>query len=167
MDESGTCISHCMEDLHRCTSCYKVGLTCNSHQKTAVQAALPAELAWETVGGVGYVRPTTVPTVVPVVARAATCAEWRQHGFHLVAKVTYSYWHDPLSPSIVCSHSTHVWLVKQWAGLAACSLLLKNHCLYGVHVSKHYCTMISTISAVQIMGKAVFWSMCEAAWFYF
>lgn len=173
MDDFGTCTSHCMEDLCRCTSCYKDGLTCNSHQKTAVQAALPAELAWETVGGVGYVQPTTVPTVVPVVARAATCAEWRRHGFHLVAKVTYSDWHDPLSLSIVCSHSTQVWLVKQWAGLCclesntACSLLLKNHCLYGVHVAQHYCTMISTISAVQIMGKAVSRSMCEAAWFYF
>jgi len=52
-----------------------------------VQAASPAELAWETVGGVGYIPPSMAPRLVPATARTASCAEWRYRGYHLVAQV--------------------------------------------------------------------------------
>ncbi|KAA6418976.1 MAG: hypothetical protein FRX49_11079 [Trebouxia sp. A1-2] len=46
----------------------------------------PAELAWETVGGVGYIPPSAAPSLVPTTARTASCAEWRHRGYHLVAQ---------------------------------------------------------------------------------
>jgi len=52
-----------------------------------VQSASPAELAWDTVGGVGYIPPSTAPSLVPATVRTASCAEWRHRGYHLVAQV--------------------------------------------------------------------------------
>ncbi len=61
---------------------------CSTHPAVCfVQSASPAELAWETVGGVGYVPPSMAPTRVPATARTASCAEWRHRGYHLVAQV--------------------------------------------------------------------------------
>ncbi len=61
---------------------------CSTHPAVCfVQAASPAELAWETVGGVGYVAPSAAPSLVPAIARTASCAEWRHCGYHLVAQV--------------------------------------------------------------------------------
>ncbi len=61
---------------------------CSAHPAVRfVQSASPAELAWETVGGVGYIPPSMAPRLVPATARTASCAEWRHRGYHLVAQV--------------------------------------------------------------------------------
>ena len=61
---------------------------CNTHPAVCVvQSASPAELAWETVGAVGYIPPSMAPSLVPATGRMASCAEWRHRGYHLVAQV--------------------------------------------------------------------------------
>ena len=52
-----------------------------------LQSSSPAEIAWESQGGVTYIRPTEVSSTVPPVVQTSRCSEWRRHGFHLVPQV--------------------------------------------------------------------------------
>ena len=95
------------------------------------QTASPAELAWETVGGVGYVRPSAAPSLLPAVTRVASCAEWTRRGFHLVPQVDtltdqlcqvweFHLRQDQHCPSIMMNLSTVYMSPCVHDGLCAC-----------------------------------------------
>ena len=55
-----------------------------------LQSSSPAEIAWEAVGGVTYIRPTAVSTTLPVALQTSSCSEWRRHGLHLIPQASQS-----------------------------------------------------------------------------
>lgn len=76
--------SPCRRGCADLNSCLKTPTT----DITAVlQSASPAEIAWEAVGGITYLRPTEVATALPAVVTAASCTDWRRQGFHLIPQV--------------------------------------------------------------------------------
>lgn len=55
--------------------------------RPVLQSSSPAEIAWEAVGGVTYLRPTEVAATLRAVVTATSCTDWRRQGFHLIPQV--------------------------------------------------------------------------------